>query len=120
MSRGVSRQDGGNGVVQFAEPVQYVIRPFVDELFQKRRVSQQRRHASRGRRESRETREAVRSGRFVRTGVRRHNLMDALPREAEQLADRVERFTVWTAFGPAPAAPEPENRRVSLSLRQRQ
>ena len=36
MSRGVSRQYGGDGVVQLAQPTQYVIRPFVDELIQKR------------------------------------------------------------------------------------
>ena len=53
-------------------------------------------------------------------GVQRDNLMDALPCEAEQLANRVERFTVRSAFGPAPAAPEPENRCVSLRLRERQ
>ena len=46
--------------------------------------------------------------------------MDALPCEAKQFANRVERFTVRSAFGPAPAAPEPENRRVSLDFCERQ
>src|SRR5207245_1070539 len=77
-------------------------------------------HASSGRREPRETGEAVLSGRFVRTGVQRHNLMDSLSRQAEQLANRVERFTVRSALSPPPAAPEPENRCVSLGLCERQ
>src|SRR5213078_1494734 len=41
-------------------------------------------------------------------------------REAEKLANRVERFTVRSVLAPAPAGPEPENRCISLRLCERQ